>query len=170
MTLSQFPTRISYGIQKYFSLDSARSILLTLRDYSKVCVARKAFQFSKLKLPPEFPEVCMPSSTARCATRYLVVLLCLLSCTFLLAQSTGGRIIGRVADSTGAVLADVIVHLTNEATGVGRDTKTNSSGDYSFIEVPPGNYRAEFELGGFKKNIQRNILLEVNAVVTLNST
>src|SRR5215469_3279522 len=112
----------------------------------------------------------MPSSTARCATRCLVALLCLLGSTLLLAQSTGGRIIGRVADSTGAVLADVNVHLINEATGVIRDTRTNSGGDYSFVEVQPGNYRAEFELAGFKKNIQRNIVLEVNAVVTLNSS
>ena len=112
----------------------------------------------------------MPSSTARRATRCVVALMCLLSSTLLLAQSTGGRIIGRVADSSGAVLGNVTVRLTNDATGVVRDTKTNESGDYSFVEVQPGNYSAEFELAGFKKNVQRDILLQVNAVVTLNST
>jgi len=73
----------------------------------------------------------MPSSTARCATRFLVVLLCLISSTLLLAQGTGGRIIGRVADATGAVLANAKVTLVNEATGVSRETTTNESGDYT---------------------------------------
>ena len=48
------------------------------------------------------------------------------------SQSTGGRILGRVADPTGAVLAGVKVTLTNEATGATRDTQTNASGDYTF--------------------------------------
>ena len=42
--------------------------------------------------------------------------------------------LGRVADPTGAVLAEAAVRLTNQATGVARDTKTNASGDYSFHE------------------------------------
>ena len=111
----------------------------------------------------------MPSSTARCATRCLVVLLCLLSSTLLFAQSTGGRIIGRVADSTGAVIANVKVTLTNQATGVARDASTNSGGDYVFVEVAPGTYQVEFAADGFKKNVQKNIIVDVNQVVTLNS-
>ncbi len=84
-------------------------------------------------------------------------------------QSTGGRVLGRVADPTGAVLADASVRLTNQATSVARDTKTNASGDYSFLEVVPGVYTVEFELAGFKKNVQKNVTVEVNGVVTLNS-
>jgi len=80
----------------------------------------------------------MPSSTFRWAIRWLVVLFCLVNSTLIVAQSTGGRILGRVADPTGAVLANVKVMLTNEATGVARDTKTNTSGDYNFLEVVPG--------------------------------
>lgn len=112
----------------------------------------------------------MPSSTARCATRWLVVLLCLLSSTLVIAQSTGGRILGRVADSTGAVLAKVTVHLVNHATSVVRDTQTNDSGDYVFVEVAPGTYNVDFELSGFKKNVQKDIAVDINQVVTLNST
>ena len=58
-------------------------------------------------------------------------------------QSTGGRVIGQVADSTGAVISGVTVTLVNEATAVSRSTKTDESGDYSFVEVTPGNYRVE---------------------------
>ena len=112
----------------------------------------------------------MPSSTFRWAIRWLVVLFCLVNSTLIVAQSTGGRILGRVADPTGAVLANVKVMLTNEATGVARDTKTNTSGDYNFLEVVPGNYAVEIEQTGFKKNVQKNVTVEVNQVVTLNST
>jgi hypothetical protein len=79
-------------------------------------------------------------------------------------------VLGRVADPSGAVLASVTVRLTNEATGVGRESKTNANGDYVFVEVVPGNYTAEFEQSGFKKNVQKNVTVDVNQVVTLNST
>jgi hypothetical protein len=45
-----------------------------------------------------------------------VLSLCLISSTLTFAQSTGGRILGRVSDSSGAVLAGVKVTATNEAT------------------------------------------------------
>src|SRR5437660_1009918 len=112
----------------------------------------------------------MRSSTMLWATRVLLVLFCLIGSTVMLAQSTGGRVVGRVADPSGAVLAGVKVTLTNEATGVSRSAQTNSSGDYVFVEVPPGNYRVEFEQTGFKKNVQKDVTIEVNGVVTLNST
>src|SRR5580700_7407161 len=85
------------------------------------------------------------------------------------SQSTSGRIVGRVADPTSAVLAGVKITLTNDATGASRDTQTNASGDYNFVEVTPGSYRVEFELTGFKKNVQTSVLVNVNQVVTLNS-
>src|SRR3989441_1858702 len=112
----------------------------------------------------------MPSSTFRWATRWLVVLFCLLSSTLVLAQSTGGRILGRVADPTGAVLANVKVTLANEATGISRDAQTNNSGDYVFVEVQPATYELDFEQSGFKKNVQKSVTVEVNQVVTLNMT
>jgi hypothetical protein len=112
----------------------------------------------------------MRSSMALWATRSLLVLFGLMGSTVVLAQSTGGRVLGRVADPSGAVLAGVKVTLTNEATGVTRLAQTSASGDYVFVEVPPGNYRVEFEHAGFKKNVQKEVTVEVNGVVTLNST
>ncbi|MGB8762141.1 MAG: carboxypeptidase regulatory-like domain-containing protein, partial [Candidatus Sulfotelmatobacter sp.] len=100
---------------------------------------------------------------------------CLIALSLLLpallpAQGASGRIIGRVADPTGAVLSGAKVTLTNQATAISRDATTNESGDYSFVEVAPGTYTVQFELTGFKKNIQKNIIVDVNQVVTLNST
>lgn len=86
------------------------------------------------------------------------------------SQTTAGRIIGRVADPSGAVVAGVKVTLTNIATGTSRTAQTNESGDYSFVEVTPATYQVQFELAGFKKNVQNNVIVDVNQVVTLNST
>ncbi len=108
----------------------------------------------------------MPSLRARWTAVCVVVFLFLPA--FLLAQGTGGRIIGRVADPSGAVVAHVKVVATNEATGVSRDTETNDSGDYTFPEVPVGVYTLSFELTGFKKDLRHGVTLELNQVVTLN--
>jgi hypothetical protein len=95
-------------------------------------------------------------------------LFCLFSSTLVFAQSTGGRIVGSITDPTNAVLSGVKVTLTNDATNVSRTVTSNDSGDYVFVEVAPATYHTEFELTGFKKNIRRDITVDLNQVVTLN--
>jgi hypothetical protein len=113
----------------------------------------------------------MPSSKpSRLTRRLAVVCLCLICSTLAFAQGTGGRILGRVADSSGAVLAGVKVTAANEATGVTRETQTNASGDYSFPEVPVGTYTLSFDMTGFKTNVGKGITVELNQIVTFNST
>ena len=106
--------------------------------------------------------------------RYLSALFGLLTLVLMLppafAQSTGGRIIGRVSDTMGAVIADASVLLINESTGTTRAVQTNASGDYVLLEVAPGTYRLEFEHPGFKRGTQRAITVDINQVVTLNHT
>ena len=94
----------------------------------------------------------MHSSRRRWSRPCSVVALCLLS-SAVLAQSTGGRILGKVSDPSGAVLAGVKVTLVNEATAAARDVQTNDSGDYVFVAgqmpnneamtgIEPAAYRA----------------------------
>ena len=110
----------------------------------------------------------MASSTASWTVRWLVILLCVANSTLLLAQSTGGRILGRVADPSGAILAKAKVSLINEATGVSQEAETNDSGDYGFPQVAVGTYRLEVDLAGFKKSVQRGIVVDLSQVITLN--
>lgn len=84
-------------------------------------------------------------------------------------QSASGRLIGRVSDTTGAVVPNAKVTLTDQATGVSRAQQTNENGDYNFVEVRPGTYSLNFEATGFKKNLQKDVIVDVNQVVTLNS-
>ena len=110
-----------------------------------------------------------PNLTHRSSALWVTLLVVCLSVPAF-SQSTSGRIVGRTADPTGAVLAGVKITLANEATGASRSTQTNANGDYNFVEVVPGSYRVEYELTGFKKNIQTGVVVDVNQVVTLNST
>ena len=110
----------------------------------------------------------MPSLRARWTAVCLAVTTVLLLPTTLPAQGTSGRILGRIADPSGAVLAHVKVVATNDATGVSRDTDSNDSGDYSFPEVPVGVYSLSFELTGFKKDLRHGVSVDLNQVVTLN--
>jgi hypothetical protein len=158
----------------FFLLDSARTSSLTLRDYSKVVAGHK-LSFSKKKIHPKMPGGSMPSLRARWTLMCLETVCLVVAISFLLpallsAQGASGRILGRVADPSGAVLSAVKITLTNEATGISRDALTNDSGDYSFVEVTPGTYTVQFELTGFKKNVQKSVIVDVNQVVTLNST
>jgi hypothetical protein len=113
----------------------------------------------------------MPSSRLSRMYRGLVVLsLCLICSTLLSAQGSGGRILGRVSDQSGALLSGVKVTATNEATSGTRQTQTNASGDYAFPAVPVGTYTLSFDMGGFKTNIRKGITVDINQVVTFNST
>ncbi len=103
-------------------------------------------------------------------TAYLAFTLFLLLATMLLAQGTGGRILGRIADSTGAVLSGVKVTATNDATGVSQDAVSNENGDYVFPNLAVGTYSLSFDLKGFKNIVRHSITLDVNQIVTLNIT
>jgi len=111
----------------------------------------------------------MRSSTTAVVWRSWMVL-ALLACSslYLAAQSTGGRIQGRVTDPSGAVVTGANVTLSNEQTGVQGTTQSDKSGDYSFPNVPVGTYNVEVNQAGFKKSLKRGITLELNQVITMN--
>src|SRR3974390_3100213 len=105
-----------------------------------------------------------------CACVSVAVLLAAFVCLGALAQRTGGRINGRVTDPSGAVVPDVTVTLTNDATSVSTHTQTNKGGDYSFPSVAVGTYTVEFEATGFKKLTRKQVALDLNQTLTVNGT
>src|SRR5437667_4895398 len=77
------------------------------------------------------------------------VLLLFFSATLAFAQGTGD-IVGRVTDTSGAVLPGVTVTAQNEATTIARTTITSETGDYTFTLLPIGAYTVKIELAGFQ--------------------
>ena len=100
----------------------------------------------------------------------LVVCLALLLARATYAQSTGGRILGRVTDPSGAVVPDATVTITNEANNTQNIAKTNKTGDFVFPDVPVGAYTVEYEVTGFKKIVRHGVDVILNQVLTLNAT
>src|SRR5437868_10138876 len=152
-----------------FSLDRSRVASLTLRDYSKVCVFRNPLSGRNESSSSRFRGGSMHSQAALRALRAVSVIAFVAVVSLIAsAQSTGGRILGRVADPSGAVLAGVNVKLVNEQTGVTQNDKTDKDGNYQFPTVSVGNYRLEFDQTGFKKAVKRGLTLQVNQVITMN--
>ncbi len=67
----------------------------------------------------------------------------------LLAQSPLGSVTGLATDPSGAPVPQAQVALTNAATGVKRETRTNATGNYVFTNLPPGDYSLAAEAQGF---------------------
>ena len=85
------------------------------------------------------------------------------------AQASAG-ITGTVTDSSGAVVADARVTITNEGTASAERTTTSSVGTYSFRGLTPGKYTVAVDARGFKKTVQQGINIEVSTTATTDFT
>ncbi len=76
-------------------------------------------------------------------------LLLLLSLASAMAQSTA-TLSGSVSDPQGALMPGVSIVVRHQGTGVERTVVTDSAGQYLAASLPPGLYRIEARLQGFK--------------------
>lgn len=80
------------------------------------------------------------------------------------AQTATGQITGTVRDATGAVMSGVKVVVTNQQTGLTRETKTAGTGDYVIPLLPVGIYVVTAEQGGFKTALHSDVQLTVDQI------
>jgi hypothetical protein len=92
-------------------------------------------------------------STAR--WRAGVAALCVVIASAAVAQVTTADIVGRVTDSSNAVLPGATVTVDNAGTHETRVAPTNESGDYAFTLLPIGTYTIKIELPGFSSQNAR---------------
>jgi hypothetical protein len=85
------------------------------------------------------------------------------------AQTSTAELNGRVTDSSGAVLPGVTVTATQTATGLQRTAVTDGEGNYLLTNLPPGPYRLEISLQGFRGYVQTGLVLTVGATPTVNA-
>ncbi len=104
--------------------------------------------------------------------RRLTVFLCLV--VFLFAAKANSQtagtasIQGVVADTTGALIPNATVTITNTATQVHHATVTSSSGLFSFPNIAIGTYTLEVAAGGFERYRESNIVLDVGSSIAVN--
>ena len=60
-----------------------------------------------------------------------ILLVCLALLSWVVAQTSQGRILGLVTDSSGAVIGGAKVTISNTATGISRSLTTTAARDYN---------------------------------------
>jgi hypothetical protein len=103
-------------------------------------------------------------------------LLCILLAASMFGQTGASNVTGRVTDSSGAVIGDADITLTDTSTNIPIVTHSNPSGLYILNNVPPGHYDLTVTKAGFNKsevraqevitgqNLTLNVTLEVGAI------
>jgi len=91
----------------------------------------------------------------------LLILLAFGRTLFAQAGATG-TILGTVTDSSGALVANAKITVTNTATKVASQTLSNNAGDYNVSALNPGTYTVAVEAAGFQKAVIASFTLTVN--------
>jgi hypothetical protein len=90
-----------------------------------------------------------------------------------IAQTIGvetGSINGRVIDTTDATLPGVTVTLTGAAQMGAQTAATDARGAYRFTGLPPGEYRLNYELPGFRAVVRDHVQVSVGFTATVDTT
>lgn len=86
------------------------------------------------------------------------------------AQLPTATILGVAKDSSGGVLPNATITITNVDTGAKRVVMTADDGTYRIPELPVGHYEVRGEHAGFKTETQRDITLQVTDQDVVNFT
>ncbi|MDP9038099.1 MAG: carboxypeptidase regulatory-like domain-containing protein [Acidobacteriota bacterium] len=86
------------------------------------------------------------------------------------AQTAGlGTIAGTVTDTSGAVVPNASVVVTDTDTGISRSLTTNASGEYTAAFLQPGHYEVLLGGGNFGKIDRKNLTLTVGQTLTVDA-
>ncbi len=87
-----------------------------------------------------------------------------------LCAQTFGESVGEVRDSTGAVVPNASVTVTNLGTSATRSSTTNQAGIYAFPSLVPGMYSVRVEMRGFRPMVRSNVELQVQQTARIDFT
>ena len=96
---------------------------------------------------------------------YKLKALTVLAAAFFVAQlkaDVTGAIVGTVHDASSAAVVGAQVIATNTSTNFTKETKSDASGEYRFLALPPGPYRVTATAAGFDQFVSTGIDLKVN--------
>lgn len=98
----------------------------------------------------------------------ILLLTLLIPSSSIWAQSVTGQISGTVTDSTDSQIAGATVQLTNDLTKQVRTLNTESSGNFIFADLVPGDYSIHITDPGFKAYIHNAINVSSDEKVALH--
>lgn len=88
--------------------------------------------------------------------------------SLLSAQAYFGTVSGELTDSSGAMVPDAKILLTDQQKGFSFTTTSDSNGRYLFRSVPPGVYVLAAEVKGFEKIGSKPFNVDINQNATTN--
>jgi len=88
--------------------------------------------------------------------------------TQVFGQESTAELRGRVADAQNAAVPGATITITNQNTGVVRQTVSNADGTYFITAVSPGMYSLQAELSGFSKYNRKDVRLDLGRTTTLD--
>src|SRR5262245_20328162 len=86
------------------------------------------------------------------------------------AQTSAGAIVGVVRDSSGSVIPDAKVVITNLGTNVSSPFVTDVTGNYFVPALIPGHYKVETEKQGFKTVTVPDVEVAVSQTLRVDVT
>lgn len=100
----------------------------------------------------------------------LAVGIAVLFCPSAFAQSFTGTIVGTIRDTSQAVVPGAEVTIVEINTERTESTVADGAGRYSSVPLPPGEYRVDAGLAGFRRVVRSGIVLTVNTTVVVDFT
>ena len=88
----------------------------------------------------------------------------------LYAQAVGATVTGTTVDSSGAAIAGAQISCKELATGIVRQTVSDTAGFYTLPNLAPGTYTVTATAAGFSTEIRSNFTLTVGQREELNIT
>ena len=110
----------------------------------------------------------MSSIARRSGQMALVRAFVCVTATVCWGQINTGKITGTSLDSTGAAIAGVEIHATNEDTGVITSTRSFGTGEYLLNFLSPGMYKVEGEKAGFQRVTQTGVVVNAGGITRVN--
>src|SRR5438093_9079814 len=90
--------------------------------------------------------------------------------SILCAQSYTGTISGSIKDASGGLIPRATVTITNQQTDRQESLATDLDGQYTSLPLPPGEYRVEAGLQGFRRAARTNVTVQINTTVVVDFT
>ena len=85
------------------------------------------------------------------------------------AQSFYGSILGTVRDTSGAVVPDARVKVTNIGTNETQNVRSDAEGKYSIVNLVPATYKVDVTKARFKEFLSDQVTVGVGAVVRVDA-
>jgi hypothetical protein len=83
-------------------------------------------------------------------------------------SGTSSALAGKVADKSGAAIANAAVKATEVNTGAAREVESSAEGRFLFSQVNPGTYRIEVRAAGFGVGASQAVSVAVGQTATVN--